>query len=575
MIKKILPLFLISTAAVAGFFPVNRGMINQATVGTVAGSTVTFVATQNQIYIAEGGVAGATYKFPDARNLPNDWWYKVINNSSGTVTASNNINGSIAELLTGRAGYFQLTDNSTQAGVWKYSIPVALADLGNYYTKAEHINASAGAADAGKPIVLNGSGFIDTTMLPAGGGYSSIGTLDSGTPSANGASGPATSILLQSASALYPGLINTTTQTVSGSKTFNDPIVGSLIGNADTSTAFAVNPTNCSAGNYPLGIDASGNVENCTAAGAGGAPPVSIGTIDSQSKSADGLVTGSSNVLYAQNADASFPGLVSTGTQTIAGAKTLTSTLNLGYVTASRFLRNDGSRNVTSSLINLGNTTNDVTGTVAVGNGGTGLTATPTNGQLAIGNGSGYTLGTITAGSGITVTNSTGSITINSTGSGSSKAYYSGYHDGISANCTNNSTVGYGDYSACTDIALNSDPSSNITCSTAGSSLPGIACTLPATGDYEVTAIYQFEIASADIIHYVKIVDGSNNPVSRGGAVTPGNVYNNQGTQTGIYTASGTSVTFKLYGAVSGGTASIRVPGLSGSAAIIWIIKQL
>ena len=52
--------------------------------------------------------------------------------------------------------------------------------------------------------------------------------------------------------------------------------------------------------------------------------------------------------------------------------------------------------------------------TVPVSAGGTGLTSTPTNGQLLIGNGSGYTLATVTAGSGITVTNGAGSVTIRS-----------------------------------------------------------------------------------------------------------------------------------------------------------------
>jgi hypothetical protein len=47
-----------------------------------------------------------------------------------------------------------------------------------------------------------------------------------------------------------------------------------------------------------------------------------------------------------------------------------------------------------------------------VGYGGTGLTATPANGQLAIGNGTGYTLSTLTAGSNITITEGSGSITI-------------------------------------------------------------------------------------------------------------------------------------------------------------------
>lgn len=56
--------------------------------------------------------------------------------------------------------------------------------------------------------------------------------------------------------------------------------------------------------------------------------------------------------------------------------------------------------------------TTGVTGTLPFANGGTGLTATPTNGQLDIGNGSGFTRTTLTQGSGITITNGAGSITI-------------------------------------------------------------------------------------------------------------------------------------------------------------------
>lgn len=48
--------------------------------------------------------------------------------------------------------------------------------------------------------------------------------------------------------------------------------------------------------------------------------------------------------------------------------------------------------------------------------GGTGVSAAPTNGQLLIGNGSGYTLATLTAGAGIAVTNGAGSVTIAGTG---------------------------------------------------------------------------------------------------------------------------------------------------------------
>jgi hypothetical protein len=60
--------------------------------------------------------------------------------------------------------------------------------------------------------------------------------------------------------------------------------------------------------------------------------------------------------------------------------------------------------------------TTHVTGTLPIANGGTALTSTPTNGQLLIGNGTGYSLGTLTASTGISVTNGSGSITIANTG---------------------------------------------------------------------------------------------------------------------------------------------------------------
>jgi len=60
-----------------------------------------------------------------------------------------------------------------------------------------------------------------------------------------------------------------------------------------------------------------------------------------------------------------------------------------------------------------------VTGTLPVANGGTGQT-TASNGQLLIGNGSGFSKATLTAGSGVTITNGSGTITIAATGGGGS-----------------------------------------------------------------------------------------------------------------------------------------------------------
>jgi len=55
-------------------------------------------------------------------------------------------------------------------------------------------------------------------------------------------------------------------------------------------------------------------------------------------------------------------------------------------------------------------------GALSVSNGGLGGTSTPTAGQIPIGNGTTYTIATITAGTGISVTNGSGSITIAASG---------------------------------------------------------------------------------------------------------------------------------------------------------------
>jgi hypothetical protein len=58
------------------------------------------------------------------------------------------------------------------------------------------------------------------------------------------------------------------------------------------------------------------------------------------------------------------------------------------------------------------NASNVSTGTLSIAYGGTGLGTTPTNGQLLIGNGTNYTLSTLTAGSNVTITNTSGGISI-------------------------------------------------------------------------------------------------------------------------------------------------------------------
>ena len=119
-----------------------------------------------------------------------------------------------------------------------------------------------------------------------------------------------------------------------------------------------------------------------------------------------------------------------TGTLAIAnggtGATTASAAItNLaGSATNGQYLRGDGSNVVMSTIqgvdLPLISLSSGITGTLGVNNGGTGQTSF-TNGQLLIGNTTGSTLNkaTLTAGTGITITNGAGSITIAATGGGS------------------------------------------------------------------------------------------------------------------------------------------------------------
>jgi hypothetical protein len=88
-------------------------------------------------------------------------------------------------------------------------------------------------------------------------------------------------------------------------------------------------------------------------------------------------------------------------------------------LTTARDIQTNLASTAAASFNGSANITPGVTGTLPVGNGGTGQT-TYTNGQLLIGNTTGNTLtkATLTAGTGISITNGTGSITVAATNNG-------------------------------------------------------------------------------------------------------------------------------------------------------------
>lgn len=154
----------LTCAAVGGFQQVNRGSVNQVTYVTAAAGTTSLFATGNQAVFVEGATT-QTVKFPSAISLPLDWWYEIVNNSSGTVTVNDNASGLVATISAGRIGKFYLKAKATAAGTWKANVNASNTDLSNFFLKTEFISTSAGASDAGKPIKTNGSGLLDASFL--------------------------------------------------------------------------------------------------------------------------------------------------------------------------------------------------------------------------------------------------------------------------------------------------------------------------------------------------------------------------------------------------------------------------
>lgn len=230
------------------------------------------------------------------------------------------------------------------------------------------------AADTGFLYEWNGSAWI--VIAGTGTPTLSLGPFGS-TPNADAASLSGGVLTLQPADGSNPGGISTTTQTLAGAKTFSTSIsspslllTGSVSGTltlqtSGTTTSYTLKmPSGQGGASQFLQMDGTGSGQLVWGNGTGSSGVSSVGTIDSQSKSANALVI-SGTTIYAQTADASFPGMVSTGTQTLAGAKTFSTAPILSSLTASLPLQLDASKNIISQAIDLSGS--QATGTLAAG----------------------------------------------------------------------------------------------------------------------------------------------------------------------------------------------------------------
>ncbi|MDO8336196.1 MAG: hypothetical protein Q7T74_05465, partial [Candidatus Saccharibacteria bacterium] len=121
---------------------------------------------------------------------------------------------------------------------------------------------------------------------------------------------------------------------------------------------------------------------------------------------------GTNTLLYTTTADTLASLATANNATLITNATGVPSWTTAGN---NQVLRSDGSGVISYGSIDLSQLNTVGASILSTTNGGTGLdTDSATNGQLLIGDGSGFTLSTLTQGSGITITNSAGGITITS-----------------------------------------------------------------------------------------------------------------------------------------------------------------
>jgi hypothetical protein len=144
-----------------------------------------------------------------------------------------------------------------------------------------------------------------------------------------------------------------------------------------------------------------------------------------------------------------------------------------------------------------------------------------------------------------------------STPNGSLVSAYSGTQVGAGGGWTNNTNTAYVDFSAATTSnTLTQILSQNITAVAEATKMPAITCTLPSTGIYLVTASGSGSSNGANAAFF-RLVDGSGTIINGGQEANVALSQFGPFTLTGLYNATGTTVTFKLQGAATAGNANI------------------
>jgi hypothetical protein len=286
---------------------------------------------------------------------------------------------------TGKIYVKQTTPLSIPASIISGAVAIANGGTGQT-TQAAAITALAGTQASGQYLRSNGTNTLLSAIQAA-----DVPTLNQNT---TGTAANVTGIV-----AIANGGTGATTQQAA---------INALAGSVQTSRFLAGNGTNVTmraiaVGDVPtLNQDTTGTAAKATNIAGGANLQIPYNTGADATAFIAAPTIGST---YLQYTGTGFAWAAAAGVGTVTSVA----------ATVPSFLSISGSPITTAGTLAI-----SYSGTaLPVANGGTGVTTTPTNGQLLIGNGTNYTLSTLTAGSNITITNTSGAITIASTGGGS------------------------------------------------------------------------------------------------------------------------------------------------------------
>jgi hypothetical protein len=331
--------------------------------------------------------------------------------TAGFATSAGSVTNSVTFNNTGSGGASGSTYNGGSALTVSYNTVGAPSTSGTGASGTWGISVTGNAATVTNGVVTTGSYSNPTWLTSISGGIVS-GAVSSATTSTNLAGGLAGSLPYQTGAGATSMLgLGTSGYVLAAGASAPGYVAQSTLSVGSATTAgTATNLVGGTAGSVPYQTGSGATA--FVAPGTIGYVYTSNGTSAPTWAAAAGGVTLADDTTTASTRYPLFAAATSGSASTI-----YTSSTKYQYNPSTGILTATGFSGSGASLTAL-SASNISAGTLGVVYGGTGLTSTPANGALDIGNGTGFTRATLTAGSGISITNASGSITIAATSSG-------------------------------------------------------------------------------------------------------------------------------------------------------------